>query len=145
MHTSCMKNLHFKNKRFLFYISTPWTVSEKPLYSKAMCLLWVMNFLGFHRRRRTPFDTFADFHRWMHSLTKNTCLLPEGVSIPSYYYSTHKIFKPFDSRTPSLFQSPPFKHPTHCSFMPCTQTRFTQCPCAYAMQNAISCSFMLHA
>ena len=36
MHTSCMKNLHFQNKRFLFYISTPWIVSEKSFYSKVM-------------------------------------------------------------------------------------------------------------
>ena len=65
MHTSCMKNLHFQNKIFLFYISNPWTVSENPLYSKSMCLLWVTNFLGFHRRRRTPSNTFVDIHCWM--------------------------------------------------------------------------------
>ena len=144
MHMLCMKNLHFKNKRFLFYIPTPWTVSQKSLYSKVMCLLWVMNFPGFHRRRRTPFDTFADFHTGCICLTKNTSLSPEGVSIPSCYYSTHN-FKPCDSRTSYLFQSPPFKHQTECSFMPCTHTRFMRCPRAYAMQNDIACLFMLHA
>ena len=30
-------------------------------------------------------------------------------------------------------------------FMPCTHTRFTRCPHAYAMQNVIACYFMLHA
>ena len=143
MHTSCMKNLHFQNKIFLFYISTPWTVSEKPLYSKVMCFLWVTNFQGFHCKRRTPFDTSQTFIAKYICLTNNTGLSPEGVSIPSCYYPTHN-FKPCDSRTSSLFQSPPFKHQTHCSFMPCTHTCFTRCPYAYAMKNAIACSFMLH-
>ena len=112
MHMPCVKkNLHFQNKRFLSYISTPWTISEKWIYSKSMCLLWVTSFPGFHRRRRTPSDTFADFHRWKHVLTKNTGLSLEGVSIPSCYYPTHN-FNPCDSRTSSLFQSPPFKHQT---------------------------------
>ena len=111
MHMPCMKTFIFKNKRFLFYISTPWIVIEKPLYFKAMCLLWVTNFLGSHHRRRTPSNTFAYFTAGCICLTKNTGFSPEGLSIPFCYYSTHN-FKPCDSMSSSLFQSPPFKHQT---------------------------------
>ena len=55
-----------------------WTVTKKKkkkppgiwgvtlLYSKAMCLLWVTNFLGSHHRHRAPSDTDAGFHHWIH-------------------------------------------------------------------------------
>ena len=59
--------------------------------------------------------------------------------------SRHKISNLATLGRHPFFQSPPFKHQTQCSFMPCTHTCFTQCPSAYAMQNAIACSFMLHA
>ena len=111
MHTSCMKILNFQNKRFLFYTSTPWTVSKKLLYSKAMCLLWVTNFQGFTVGVVHPPTLSRTFTVGCICLTKNTFLSHEGVSIPSCYYPTHN-FKPRNSRTSSIFQSPPFKHQT---------------------------------
>ena len=60
------ENLYFQNKIFLFYNSIPWTISEKPLYSKVMCLLWVKNFPRSHRKHRTHSDTFTNFHRLIH-------------------------------------------------------------------------------
>ena len=113
MLMSCMKNLYFQKKIFLVYISTPWKVSEKPFYSKAMCLLWVMNFPRAHRRRRTPSDTFTNFHRWIHMsdkeyrcrssiLSLNTYILSYGCyTHPSFAYGT--VGAPFNlSRFPSL-------------------------------------------
>ena len=115
------ENLYFQNKIFLFYNSTPWTVSEKSLYSKVMYILWVNNFLGSHRRRCTPSDTFTNFYRRIHMSNQEYKLF---TRLRCCYYPTHN-FKPCDSKMSSLFQSPPFKQQTQCSFMSCTHARFT--------------------
>ena len=89
MHMPCMKNLHFQNKIFFLYISTPWTISEKKIaLFESHVSLWVTNVLGFHHRRRTLLQTST---AGCMCLTKDTGFSPN--------------FKPYDSRTSSPFRA----------------------------------------
>ena len=91
MHMPCMKDLHFKTKKFLFYNSTHWTTSDKSLYSKAMCLLWVTTFRGLTIGVVSLLTLSRAFIAEYICLTKDESLSPKGVSIPSCYYPTHNL------------------------------------------------------
>ena len=104
MHMPCMKTVIAKQKIFV-YNSTHWITFDKLHYSKAMCLLWITNFPGSHRRCLRLSTLSRAFTTRYICLTKDAGLPPEGVSIPSCYYPTH--IKPCDSRSLSLRQSPP--------------------------------------
>ena len=49
-------------------------------------------FLGSHLRLLTSFYTFTCFHRWKYISPHVPDISPEGVSIPTCYYSTHFHF-----------------------------------------------------
>ena len=50
---------------------------------------WVGEFLGSHRRLRTPSYNFTGFHRWTHMYNqKYWGFHSRGVSIPACYYPT---------------------------------------------------------
>ena len=75
----------FKPKAFLMFNS------KIICFQKSMCLLWVANFSGSHRRLRKPFHTFTGFHRWIHMCNKKC----NGAF--SRHIISFSIFKPCDS------------------------------------------------
>ena len=100
MHMPCVKNLYFKTKYFSFIIQLHWTTSDKLLYSKAMCLLWVTTFQGLIAGVVTLLTLLRAFTTGYIYLTKDIGLSPEGVSIPSCYYMTHNFNRATLGRCP---------------------------------------------
>ena len=91
MHMPCMKNLYFRTKYFCFIIQLHWTTSDKLLYSKAMCLLWVMTFRGLIASIVSLLTLSRAFTIRYICLTKDAGLSLKGVSITSCYYPTHNF------------------------------------------------------
>ena len=61
----------FQNKSFLFYKSK--SIGQSLIstcFYQVPCVFVHSEFPGFHRRLRTPFDTFMNFHRWIHMSNK---------------------------------------------------------------------------
>ena len=67
-HSWITSNDYFKKQiSFVFKPKTFWMFTLMIIcFQKSMCLLWVANFLGSHRRLRKPSHTFTGFHRWIH-------------------------------------------------------------------------------
>ena len=64
----CSINDHFfQNKSFFFYKSK--SIGQTPIFTcfyQVSCVFVGSEFPRSHRWLRTPFDTFANFHRWIH-------------------------------------------------------------------------------
>ena len=122
-----------------------------------------------HRRLHTPSDTFVNFHRWIHMSNQEYWVFTRGGIYPFLLYPTHVFFISFffyatvrlildvvpfyraHYRTPnteSIYHVLTTYHRTLNTvsiYQPCTHTHLMQCPCAYAMQDAISCYIMSHS
>ena len=78
-------------------------------FQKSMCLLWVTNFSGTHRRLRKPSHTFTGFHQWIPMCNQ------EDNRVFTRHIISFSIFKPCDSVwTLSYFPSPHNQHQTQC-------------------------------
>ena len=67
-HSWITFNDHFtKQISFVFKPKAFWMFTSMIIFfQKSLCLLWVTNFPGSHRRLRKPSHTFMGFHRWIH-------------------------------------------------------------------------------
>ena len=83
----------FQKQSFLFYKSK--SIGKTLIFTcfyQVPCVIVGNKFSGSHRMLRTPSDTFANFHHWIHMSNKEYQVFsPEGVSIPPYY-TQHTYF-----------------------------------------------------
>ena len=110
-HSWITSNDHFtKQISFVFKPKAFWMFTSMIIcFKKYMCLLWVANFSGSHRRLCKPSHTFTGFHRWIHM-----CNQKDNGAFTRHIIS-FSIFKPCDSNwTLSYFSSPHNQHQTQC-------------------------------
>ena len=99
------KKISFVFKPKAFWMFTSMIIC----FQKSMCLLWVANFLGSHRRLRKPSHTFTSFHRWIHM-----CNQKDNRAFTGHIIS-FSVFKPCDSIwTLSHFPILHNQHQTQC-------------------------------
>ena len=120
----CSINDHFsKTKAFLFYKSK--SIVQTPIFTcfyQVPCVFVGSVFSGSYRKLRTPFDTFANFHRWIHMSNQEYQVFhPMGyLSLLAILntYIFHFLFllchrETHFGRCP-IYQAHPIKHQTQC-------------------------------
>ena len=110
-HSWITSNDHFiKQISFVFKPKAFWMFTSMIIcFQKSMCLLWVVNFPGSHRRLHKPSHTFIGFHRWIHM-----CNQKDNEAFTRHIIS-FSIFKPCDSIwTLSHFRSSHNQHQMQC-------------------------------
>ena len=112
IHNSWITSNDYFTKQisFIFKPKSFWMFTSMIIcFQKSMCLLWVVNFPGSHRRIRKPSHTFTGFHRWIHMYNQK-----DNESFTQHIIS-FSIFKPCNSIwTLSHFLSPHNQHQTQC-------------------------------
>ena len=119
---------YFQNKRFLSYKSK--SIGQTPIFTcfyQVPCVFVGSEFSRSHRRLRTPSDTFANFHRWIHMSNQEYRVFhPRGylflLSIPNTCIF-HFLFLLYDHETHfgryPILPNPP-SNTKHSVDLPCT-------------------------
>ena len=122
------------------------SIGQSPIstcFYQVPCVFGGSEFPGSHRRLRTPSDTFANFHRWIHMSNQEYRVFhPRGylslLSIPNTRIF-HFLFLLCDRET----------HFGHCPILPSPQLNTKQCRSTmysgHTIEHQTQCRFTNHA
>ena len=101
----------FSKQKFLFYKSKSIRQSSiSTCFYQVPCVFVGSEFSGSHRRLRTPFDTFANFNRWIHMSNKEYCYAQHTYfSFFFFFYAIVRLILML-----SHFIEPTIEHQTQC-------------------------------